>query len=78
MNSLAERIEALCQGARPALPHEAIIELDAALARLRGPLRIAVAVRVQAGKSPPLTAPLGERLAAPDAGERTRLITLYE
>lgn len=78
MISLAARLEALCHAARPSLPPEAASEIDDALARLQGPLRLAVAGRVKAGKSTLLNALLGERLAPTDAGERTRFITWYE
>ncbi len=78
MIPLAERLEVLCQTARPSLPLEAANEIDAALERLRGPLRLAVAGRVKAGKSTLLNALLGERLAPTDAGERTRFVTWYE
>src|SRR5437763_12215822 len=45
--------------------------------RLSGPLRIAIAGRVKAGKSTLLNALIGERLAATDAGECTRFVTWY-
>ncbi len=45
--------------------------------RLRGPLRVAIAGRVKAGKSTLLNALVGERLAPTDAGECTRLVTVY-
>ena len=41
--------------------------------RLEGPLRVAIAGRVKAGKSTLLNALVGERLAPTDAGECTRL-----
>jgi hypothetical protein len=44
---------------------------------LDGPLRVAIAGRVKAGKSTLLNALVGERLAPTDAGECTRLVTTY-
>jgi hypothetical protein len=46
-------------------------------ARLEGPLRIAVAGRVKAGKSTLLNALIRDRVAATDAGECTKTITTY-
>jgi GTPase SAR1 family protein len=45
--------------------------------RHRGPLRIAIAGQVKAGKSTLLNALIGERLARTDAGECTRVVTWY-
>jgi hypothetical protein len=45
--------------------------------RLEEPLRVAIAGRVKAGKSTLLNALVGERLAATDAGECTRIVTWY-
>jgi hypothetical protein len=45
--------------------------------RLDGPLRVAFAGRVKAGKSTLLNALVGARLAPTDAGECTRLVTIY-
>lgn len=44
---------------------------------MREPLRLAVAGMVKAGKSTLLNAILGERIAATDAGECTRIVTWY-
>ncbi|MCT9869074.1 dynamin family protein [Paenarthrobacter aurescens] len=45
--------------------------------RLEGPLRIAVAGMVKAGKSTLLNAIIGEEIAPTDAGECTRVVTWY-
>jgi hypothetical protein len=46
--------------------------------RLAGPLRIAIAGKVKAGKSTLLNALLGEELAPTDAGECTKIVTWYQ
>jgi 50S ribosome-binding GTPase len=51
--------------------------VDAVTRRLDEPLRVAIAGRVKAGKSTLLNALVGERLAATDAGECTRIVTWY-
>jgi len=52
-------------------------EAHAIRERLDGPLRVAIAGRVKAGKSTLLNALVGERLAPTDAGECTKLVTTY-
>ncbi|MGF1595391.1 MAG: dynamin family protein [Acidimicrobiales bacterium] len=46
--------------------------------RLDGPLRVAIAGKVKAGKSTLLNALVGERLAPTDTGECTRIVTWYQ
>jgi hypothetical protein len=52
-------------------------EVREVLARLDEPMRVAIAGRVKAGKSTLMNAMVGERLAATDAGECTRIPTWY-
>lgn len=45
--------------------------------RLQGPLRVAIAGKIKAGKSTLLNALVGEELAPTDAGECTKIVTWY-
>ncbi len=75
---LLERVEELCRFASTQFAGDpAAEEANAAAERLRGPLRVAIAGRVKAGKSTLLNALLGERLAPTDAGECTRIVTWF-
>lgn len=56
---------------------EAAAILAGARRRLAGPLRLAIAGKVKAGKSTLLNALLSEELAPTDAGESTRIVTWY-
>jgi len=51
--------------------------LQGTLDRLDGPLRVAIAGKVKAGKSTLLNALVGERLAPTDTGECTKVVTWY-
>jgi hypothetical protein len=51
--------------------------LAEARARLDGPIRVAIAGKVKAGKSTLLNALIGERLAPTDTGECTKIVTWY-
>lgn len=76
--SVADATRSLCdQAMRLDLPPEARARVQAARARLDGPLRVAIAGRVKAGKSTLLNALVGERLAPTDAGECTRIVSWY-
>ncbi|WP_309074873.1 dynamin family protein [Paenarthrobacter sp.] len=55
----------------------ALAVVDELQGRLEGPLRIAVAGMVKAGKSTLLNAIIGEEIAPTDAGECTRIVTWY-
>ncbi len=68
---LCERIERTV----PGTPHAE--QARVIRTRAMGPLRVAIAGRVKAGKSTMLNALVGERLAATDAGECTRVVTVY-
>lgn len=53
-------------------------QVEAILARLNEPLRVALAGKVKAGKSTLLNALVGDELAPTDAGECTRIVTWYK
>ncbi|OLT21074.1 hypothetical protein BJF78_34750 [Pseudonocardia sp. CNS-139] len=67
----------LADMARAYAGHPRAGAVRAAAARLDGPLHVAFAGRVKAGKSTLLNAIVGERLAATDAGECTLVLTWY-
>jgi hypothetical protein len=56
---------------------EARVEVLRCLERLDGPIRVAIAGKVKAGKSTLLNALVGEIIAPTDAGECTRIVTWY-
>jgi hypothetical protein len=77
-DELTESILAVVKDARRrARNAEAAADLEEIAERLRGPLRLAIAGKVKAGKSTLLNAFLGEELAPTDAGECTRIVTWY-
>jgi hypothetical protein len=65
------------QAGKAARKPEDRARLDEIHERLTGPLRLAIAGKVKAGKSTLLNALLGEELAPTDAGECTRIVTWY-
>ncbi len=69
--ALARSVEELVGATQHAARARGIVE------RLGGPMRVAIAGRVKAGKSTLLNALVGERLAPTDAGECTRMISWY-
>ncbi|WP_426003894.1 dynamin family protein [Paenarthrobacter sp. NyZ202] len=69
----------LLRQAREVFGHDAaaLAVVDELRQRWEGPLRIAVAGMVKAGKSTLLNAIIGEEIAPTDAGECTRIVTWY-
>lgn len=77
-SSAHARVTALCGVARGLTEGTELAKDVVALQeRLAGPLRVAIAGRVKAGKSTLLNALIGERLAPTDAGECTRIVSVY-
>ncbi len=75
---VADSVRRLCVTTEEALPPGPLREQAAAIrARMEGPLQVAIAGRIKAGKSTLLNALVGERLAPTDAGECTRVVTWY-
>lgn len=74
VDSLAELLDRAVSSARTA---DARARLTDARERLEGPLRLAIAGKVKAGKSTLFNAILGEELAPTDAGECTKIVTWY-
>jgi hypothetical protein len=75
---LTEKIAALAgDAAARATSPGAAAALAEVRERLDGPIRLAIAGKVKAGKSTLLNALIGEELAPTDAGECTRILTWY-
>ncbi|MDO8362241.1 MAG: dynamin family protein [Actinomycetota bacterium] len=76
--SIAEQVLEVARSAVAGAPNEQARErAQAVVDRLSGPLRVAIAGRVKAGKSTLLNALVGERLAPTDAGECTKVVSRY-
>ncbi|WP_426561236.1 dynamin family protein [Angustibacter sp. McL0619] len=73
----AQIADLLQDAADQATSPEAAATLRELRARLDGPLRVAIAGRVKAGKSTMLNALVSEELAPTDAGECTQIVTWY-
>jgi hypothetical protein len=77
-SSVADDVLAVARDLVASAPNPAVREqAQAVVDRLSGPLRVAIAGRVKAGKSTLLNALVGERLAPTDAGECTRIVSCY-
>ncbi len=75
---LTRRIAAIALAAADsATSPEATAAFTQVADRLAGPIRLAIAGKVKAGKSTLLNALIGEELAPTDAGECTRILTWY-
>lgn len=78
MSGLVEQARRLVINAQSIFPDgDNAATLQATLDRLDGPLRVAIAGKVKAGKSTLLNALVGERLAPTDTGECTKVVTWY-
>lgn len=78
-DDLIRRLAALVEDVRAhAATDEARQAVGEITARLEGPLRLAIAGKVKAGKSTLLNALLGEELAPTNAEECTKIVTWYQ
>lgn len=76
---LETALDALVAKARDLVANTPLaVEVEGVVGRLAGPLRVAIAGRVKAGKSTLLNALVGERLAPTDAGECTRVVWWFQ
>ena len=74
---LSSAVSAMVGDLPPPPTLELADHMERLLEALSGPLRLAVAGRVKAGKSTVVNALLGQKVAATDAGECTRLVTRF-
>lgn len=77
MSTFVADVAALCHELAASPDPDVAATATDLLDRLYGPLRLAIAGRVKAGKSTLLNALVGERMAPTDAGECTRIVTWY-
>ncbi len=76
-SELVERVVELIEEFRPRFGGRGGDELEALVARLRDPVRVAVVGRVKAGKSTMVNALLGQRVAPTDVSECTKIVTWF-
>jgi predicted GTPase len=75
--ALLASVDRLLDAAEPVLRSPYSARIPELRARLHGPLRVAIAGKVKAGKSTLLNALVGEQVAPTDASECTRVVTWY-
>ena len=75
--TLLDAVRRLLDTARPILGPAHAARIDELRERIDGPLRVAIAGKVKAGKSTLLNALVGEKVAPTDAGECTKVVTWY-
>ena len=75
--ALTTAVQRLLDEAETVLREPYVARIPELRARLEGPLRVAIAGKVKAGKSTLLNALVGENVAPTDASECTRVVTWY-
>ncbi len=75
--TLTAAVQRLLDEAESVLREPYVTRIPELRARLDGPLRVAIAGKVKAGKSTLLNALVGENVAPTDASECTRVVTWY-
>ena len=75
--TLTTAVHRLLDEAEGVLREPYVARIPEMRARLDGPLRVAIAGKVKAGKSTLLNALVGENVAPTDASECTRVVTWY-
>lgn len=74
---LCRSVAEVCSRMRPGLSADVATQLDRIADRLNGPLQLAVAGRIKAGKSTVVNALIGRRVAPTDVRECTRIVTRF-